>query len=607
MSNQNIKKIAVNKSIIFLITVVILLLLVIALINMQNENKPVAENGIIDLRGKMNDLEKPFYITGDWEIIYGEHVEPRKIEERIHDIETIKVPSTWKGEEYKGNILHGEGIATYRLRIVLDKGNTKRVGMIIPGWESAYTLYINNELYKEIGKIGLSKEEEIPRWEPTIIFLPENEEEIELVFHISNFHHARGGPAMAPRIGYEQEIVWARGNGLALRFFAFGSLITMALYHLITYLFRKKEKATLFFAIFCLVMALRNVLVNEHGILLIWNSISWDVHIKLTYLTFTIGLPIFVLFIENMFPNAMYNTIAWGIKIISLMYGLLILFLPSEIFTSYLIIIKILTGFSAIYCLVVLIKAAILKYQQANLFLIAFIFYFVFIFNDLLYHSNLLNSFYIVPIGSMIMIFIQSIILSRQYSMAFDKIEELLLEKIVLEDEAKSFKNLTYIDSLTGIYNRRKFDEYIIEQWEFCKEHNFPISLLMIDIDFFKKYNDQYGHPMGDNVLRKIAITVNNTVRHIEDCVARYGGEEFVVLLPNTKIKDAVFIAEKIRTKVEKLNIQSAKNIQNPYVTISIGCKMFYPKIEGDYNILVQEADRQLYRAKENGRNRIEY
>ncbi len=174
-----------------------------------------------------------------------------------------------------------------------------------------------------------------------------------------------------------------------------------------------------------------------------------------------------------------------------------------------------------------------------------------------------------------------------------------------LELANEELKRLSYVDGLTGVSNRRRFDEQLEQEWRRSLRDLHPIALIMIDVDFFKKYNDLYGHQSGDECLRLIAKTIQCSIRRAGDLVARYGGEEFIVLLVNTPLDKAQLVAEKIRKHVEQLEICHEDSKCSMVVTISEGVASAVPIMESSANRLVELADQALYQAKQHGRNRI--
>jgi diguanylate cyclase (GGDEF)-like protein/PAS domain S-box-containing protein len=181
------------------------------------------------------------------------------------------------------------------------------------------------------------------------------------------------------------------------------------------------------------------------------------------------------------------------------------------------------------------------------------------------------------------------------------KAEEKLIS-LQKELEALSFK-----DGLTDIANRRKFDLALELEWTSARRSTQPLSLIMIDVDFFKQYNDHYGHIQGDECLKKIAQSLSLAATRPRDIVARFGGEEFVLLLPESDENAARQVAERCHRMVEALNIPHETSLAERFVTISMGVGTIKSFSEMKPTHLIEAADKLLYKAKQNGRNRIEF
>ena len=164
---------------------------------------------------------------------------------------------------------------------------------------------------------------------------------------------------------------------------------------------------------------------------------------------------------------------------------------------------------------------------------------------------------------------------------------------------------LSIIDELTQIANRRKFDDVLKNEYIIGGRTRKPLSLLMIDIDYFKRFNDTYGHIAGDECLKKVAAVLQSSVYRPSDLVARYGGEEFVIILPDTPENGEHVVAQKIITKIASLNIPNLNSAVDENVTVSIGGYTLIPSIEHDPEYIVAAADKLLYQAKEAGRNQF--
>ncbi len=173
------------------------------------------------------------------------------------------------------------------------------------------------------------------------------------------------------------------------------------------------------------------------------------------------------------------------------------------------------------------------------------------------------------------------------------------------KDVEEHLSNLAVHDGLTGIYNRRYFDETLAREWKRTMREKAPLSLIMLDIDYFKKYNDTYGYQAGDECLRQVATTISGALRRPADMAARYGGEEFVVVLPNLKLEDSAKFGETIRAKIEALKMEHKQSDANPFITVSLGIASVVPSSISSYEELVGAADKALYSAKNKGRNRV--
>lgn len=166
-------------------------------------------------------------------------------------------------------------------------------------------------------------------------------------------------------------------------------------------------------------------------------------------------------------------------------------------------------------------------------------------------------------------------------------------------------RSMALMDGLTGVANRRKFDEDILAAWRLCFREQKPLSLIMVDVDYFKRYNDRYGHQAGDGCLKSVAQALSETVRRPYDLVARYGGEEFACVLPNTVLSGAVEIAERMQERVRTLGIEHSASDVNRVVTISLGVATLTPTRDLEFQALIEAADKQLYEAKKAGRARV--
>ncbi len=186
----------------------------------------------------------------------------------------------------------------------------------------------------------------------------------------------------------------------------------------------------------------------------------------------------------------------------------------------------------------------------------------------------------------------------------FKDITERKYAENMLKEANQRLERLSASDGLTQVANRRCFDQTLTREWNRLRRMQEPLSLIMCDVDFFKLFNDTYGHQGGDDCLKAVAGALSATANRGGDCIARYGGEEFAVILPSTPADGALYVAENIRQAVERLAIAHAKSQAAPYVTLSLGVATAVPSETGGPEQLIKCADTALYTAKSSGRNR---
>lgn len=185
-----------------------------------------------------------------------------------------------------------------------------------------------------------------------------------------------------------------------------------------------------------------------------------------------------------------------------------------------------------------------------------------------------------------------------------DDLEARVAERTqALQRANDELEKLSMLDGLTGIANRRRFDEVLDAEWQRSRRESTPLAVVLCDIDHFKEFNDNFGHQRGDEALQSVAQTLESSLHRPADLAARYGGEEFALILPNTELDGALKVAEAARKAISQLNILRDDLDDRDYVTISAGVAVAIPGVGNEPEELIDEADQQLYRAKEAGRD----
>lgn len=191
------------------------------------------------------------------------------------------------------------------------------------------------------------------------------------------------------------------------------------------------------------------------------------------------------------------------------------------------------------------------------------------------------------------------------FVLTFRDINERKKMELALQAANQELERLVNVDGLTGVSNRRRFNEYINQEWQSGLREKQPLSLIMCDVDYFKLYNDREGHLAGDQCLTKIAQAMNQAVKRPRDLLARYGGEEFGVILPNTSKKGALQVAKELQEAVKDIQVPHPASAVSPYVSLSLGVSSVIPNQNLKFEMLIAAADDGLYEAKKQGRDRF--
>ncbi|MER2493204.1 diguanylate cyclase [Catenovulum sediminis] len=178
--------------------------------------------------------------------------------------------------------------------------------------------------------------------------------------------------------------------------------------------------------------------------------------------------------------------------------------------------------------------------------------------------------------------------------------------QLSLKKKSDLLEKLANIDGLTEVPNRRRYDEKLDLEWRRCARSSSPLSMIMLDIDAFKPFNDNYGHSAGDEILKQVASTLSKKIRRSGDEAFRYGGEEFVILLPETSFESSIRVAEMMREAIEALDIPHEYSPVEKHITVSLGVSSIVPVATMSAKTLQEFTDLQLYKAKNAGRNQVQ-
>lgn len=605
--------------------------------------QPQASEGLLDL-SEWRLQEQIVNLDGQWEFYAGQLISPQRIGAQIPSY--INVPSSWNKNMLGSGESSGDGHATYRLLFKTETGG--RLALKLPRILTAYKLWINQELIASAGIVGTSRTEMTPQYLPQVGLFDAQPGINEIIIQVSNYYHRSGGILESIAIGPEQLVLNMREKGVAYELFLFGSLAIIGAYHVFLYVFRKQNTPPLYFGLFCLFISARTLLVGERFFFHLFPAFNWELAHKLQTLTFYLGVPLIVMFFQAMFPKDFSAKWVKAIQLVGLAFTALVLFTPARIFTIVNPMFQVFALSVIAYLTAIFVRMTLRKEKGIQLIIIGGLALFATSINDIVFLSVWMNddgpailrtifrTGNLSSFGQLIFVFANSLLLAQKFSQALEQqevattklqdinihLDELVSkrtaaleasreqieqQKIDLEAANCSLRLLTLKDPLTGLWNRRQYDAIIQKEWHRALRHKRPISMLLLDIDYFKAYNDCYGHSAGDACLARVAQAIQSCFKRASDLVARYGGEEFVVIMPELVKDEAMRMAHFVQDTVAELCIPHECSNVGSWVTVSVGVTSCIPRIDSSPEDLFFTVDKALYEAKEGGRSQVKF
>ena len=396
---------------------------------------PQALSGYLDLTEWNWEQDGIVSLSGQWEFYWQQLLTPEDFQSINKPIkkELITVPRAWNNYLVNEEKLPGDGYATYRLLINIP--DSQILGIKIPRIFTSYSLWIDGQLISSGGKAAADKEQMVPQYAPKVKYFKPETHAVELVMQVANYRHRSGGILEDLRLGPEAQISKLQTRNLALELFLFGSLFIIGFYHLGLFIFRTKDRSTLYFGIYAMLIGLRTLLVGEIYLINLFPDFNWEIAHKIQTLAYYLGVPLLFMFLKSVFPDDVSNRVIRFIQLFSLSFGLLVVLTPAKIFTQFNPIYQIFTLVSVPYVLYILFSACYKKREGSFLIGAGVIILILFTVNDIVFLSILLNdsddhflrSFItkgnMSSWGLLIFVFAQSLVLAQKFSKSFTKVE----------------------------------------------------------------------------------------------------------------------------------------------------------------------------------------
>ena len=390
-----------------------------------NSTPPAIRDGLLDLREWDFSRDGIVDLSGPWRFHWNRLLPPDSDFSSFseNDYRLLKVPGAWNGLKLNGTPLPGDGFGTYQLRILVSPEN-KHLALKILDFSSASKLFINGSLKYQSGITGTEPNASKPYVLPKVASYTIDATKIDLLVHISNYHHRLGGMRKSIKIGDESQIRNQLERNHWINFFLLGCILIMGLYHIGLYWNWRADKTSLLFGIFCILMGIRLLTTGQRYILHMAPGLSFEHLYKIIYISFYLCVPVFTAYVRNLFPGeiskkAVTISLAAGLSLF-----LLVLLTPLKIYSHTMLGFELFTVLLFGYGIVGVIVASKRGRSESIVFLSGFLVLFICVANDILYSRQVINTGHFFHLGFFIFLFSQAHIISKRFSRAFSTIEE---------------------------------------------------------------------------------------------------------------------------------------------------------------------------------------
>lgn len=393
------------------------------------EIPPNANKGHLTVVDYLSSPKQTVQLVGEWEYYPGVLLPPSELSEikSIRAPHYFTVPGIWTKSFLEKGFLAGDGYATFHLE--LEHGlKGIPLSLKIPEMESAFNLYVDGEKLASNGVVSTSYQTGIPEYRPQIIDFIPKENQTSFLLQISNYHHRKGGPAQVITIGRTSDIHKKFEFEILRDMLLVGSILFMGLYHIFLYWNRKKDPFTYWFALTCILVALRVFITGNKYLVQIFPNLPWEIHLKLSYLSFFLVTPIFARYVYLLFKPYFSRRVYEFLKYIGFAFCFIVLLTRSSFYTYLMIPFQVFTLMGAVYAMIVLTRAIRDSLPGSVIFLVSFVIFISSFINDILVNNLIINAPLIIHFGIFMMFFVQSVYIARNFSKGFQDAENLAIE-----------------------------------------------------------------------------------------------------------------------------------------------------------------------------------
>lgn len=532
--------------------------------------------GVLDLRHIPTLDNNVIYLYGESEFYFHKFLSPDSFSDSINlEKDYIKIPGTWNektGQKY--------GYASYRFVIKVNENGI--YGLKIAEFDCAYNVYINDKLYKNKSKAGTNRASTIPSWKRNEIYFPVNNHEVDIILHIANFHHRKGGPEDLMFFGKANDIIYFKTHQKSIEFFILGIIVIMIIYHIGLFILRKGEKAGLFFSLIAITFGFRLLLSGEKIFFDLFQWFPWEPAVKIEYFTFIWAIPLILYFINSLYADLFHKKIIIFITAISVLCSVFVIIFPARIYSylpNYYQIFVLVVGF---YVIVKLTKGLRQKRPFMIMIFFGLLCFYIISLAEILNYNKVILSGQVLHFGMFAFIFSQSYVLSMRYTDTYLKNEHLTkqlqaysrsLEKKV-ENRTSQIKTQAEILEL----NLNELQEKNKKLEELDKFKNGLTSMIVHDLK----------NPLNIILSLSRTNTENYNIKKI-----RNSGKQMLNLIMNMldveKYENSKIVLKKTEFKIYKLVDEVYQQTEELFEEKNILFKAYYPEelsVKADYSLI---------------------
>lgn len=531
-----------------------------------NKNLPKLIKGTMDLRNAAAwniNTDGVLYLRGEWEFYWNHFLEPSNFPNQIMPI-FFDSPSVWNGNTVNGSKIGGYGFATYRARILLPDSEHRKLALKIQDQAHSWKLYINGKFIKEWGKTGTSPETSVPVLKTDTVVFDSDSESVEIIFHVSNFHHRVGGLRYEILFGPEDRIFHEKQRVLIMESYLFGGFLMIAVYHFAIFYFRRRNLAPLFFGLFCLSVMMYTSSTGERVVYNVFPDIfSWETSYRLEFAWISCMSTFFILFFISLYPqkkNSFLSAVSWISIAVNTGYTLILPFTEPKFFTEYLLVLdlsRILIGSTIIYYLI----TYIMQGKEGSLILLSgFLILFLCSINDTLAARSILHTPRMTKGGLAVMLFMQAIMLAKIFTKDY-KMAISLSESLSLTNQA--YSRFVPSEFLNLLDKKSILDIQLGDQVQ--KE----MTVLFSDIRSFTSLSEKLSPKENFQFLNAYLKRIVPHIKNHNGFIDKYIGDAMMGLFPGNA-DDALQASISIQKEIAEYN-RHREQSGFPRIKVGIG------------------------------------